>query len=290
MTSEVRAKLLDLGEARLADMDSAGIDVQVLSLNLPGVGHLDPSIAVSVARDTNDLVAEAVAKYPGRLAAFATLPTADISAAVEELDRAVVKLGLKGAMINDPGCFLDHPSYLPILERAASLNAPLYIHPTPPPATVVEAYYKGFDPAVSWVLATSAWGSHTEAGLHCLRLILGGVFDRLPELQVIIGHMGEVIPFMLARADTVLPPAVTKLQRPLPDYFQNNFYITTSGFFTIPPLLTALLVTGADRILFAIDYPFKSNHVGRGFLDGVPLSLVDRHKIAHSNAESLLKL
>ena len=290
MAPDVRTRMLDLGEARLADMDLAGIDVQVLSLNSGGLQQLESGVAVSLARDANDQAAQAVAKHPGRLAAFAALPTANISAAVDELDRAVGKLGLKGAMINDAGCFLDHPSYLPILERAASLGVPLYIHPAHPPAAVVEAYYSGFDPAVNWALATSAWGSHAEMGLHSLRLILAGVFDRLPRLQVIIGHMGEVIPFMLARSDAALPPAVTKLERPLTEYFQNNFHITTSGFFTLPPFLNALLVMGADRIMFAIDYPFRANQVGRRFLDGLPLSLADRHKIAHGNAEKLLRL
>jgi uncharacterized protein len=208
------------------------------------------------------------------------------------LERAVRSLGFKGAMINGTtnGHFLDDPAFLPILERAVALDVPIYIHPAVPPAAVREAYYTGFDQAVNFVLSTAGWGWHSEVGIHALRLILAGVFDRLPSLQIIIGHMGEMIPFMLARIDNVLTPVAKHLQRAVPEYFLQNFSITTSGFFTDPPLLLALQIMGAERIIFSVDYPFSTNEQGRAFLDRASISPAEKEKISHLNAERLLKL
>jgi uncharacterized protein len=284
------AKLGDLGGRRLTDMDSAGIDLQVLSVAPPGAQELDAAVAVPLAKDANDQLAAAVATHPDRFAGFATLPTTDPAAAAAELDRSVTSLGFKGAMIcgHTRGRFLDDHAYLPILERAAALGVPIYLHPTFPTPQVIQAYYGGFDAPVSGALATAGWGWHAETGLHALRMVLGGVFDRFPELQVIIGHMGENIPFSLARADERLSPVATHLKRRVGEYFQQNFHITTSGYFTDPPLLCALMVLGADRIMFSVDYPFSDNAAGRAFLDRAPISAADREKIAHGNAERLL--
>ena len=188
------------------------------------------------------------------------------------------------------GRFLDDSSFLPILERAVALDVPVYVHPGVPPAAVREAYYSGLDPAVNYFLATSGWGWHSEVGIHALRLILAGVFDRFPTLQIIIGHMGEMIPFMLARINNVLTPQAKHLQRTVSEYFLQNFYITTSGFFTDPPLLLALQTIGADRIIFSVDYPYSTNEQGRVFLDSASISPADKEKISHLNAERLLKL
>jgi uncharacterized protein len=285
-------KLADLGPRRLADMDAAGIDVQVLSVTAPATQELEPATAVALARDANDQLAEAVAAHPSRFAGFATLPTPDPAAAAAELERTVTDLGFKGAMINGHtgGRFLDDRAYWPVFEQAEALGVPVYLHPTYPTAQVMEAYYAGFDAPVSAALATAGWGWHAETGLHALRLVLGGVFDRFPGLQIIIGHMGENIPFSLARADERLSPVATHLKRPVAEYFRENFYITTSGYFTDPPLLCALMVLGADRILFSVDYPFSGNARGRSFLDQAPVSEADREKIAHGNAERLLHL
>lgn len=285
-------KLGDLGERRLADMDAAGIDLQVLSVTAPATQELEPATAVPLAREANDRLAEAVAAHPARFAGFATLPTPDPAAAAAELERAVSGLGFRGAMVNGHtrGRFLDDQAYWPVLERAEGLGVPVYLHPTYPTAQVMEAYYGGFEPSVSAALATGAWGWHAETGLHALRLVLGGVFDRFPRLQVIIGHMGENIPFSLARADERLGPVATYLQRPVADYFRENFYVTTAGYFTGPPLLCTLMVLGADRILFSIDYPYAPTTQGRAFLDTAPVSDADREKIAHRNAERLLGL
>ncbi len=285
-------KLSDLGGHRLADMDAGGIDVQVLSVTAPATQELDPATAVALARDANDQLAEAISAHPDRFAGFATLPTPDPAAAAGELARTVTSLGFKGALINGHtgGRFLDDQAYWPIFERAEALGVPVYLHPTYPTAEVMRAYYAGFETPVSLALATAGWGWHAETGLHVLRLILGGVFDRFPSLQVIIGHMGENIPFSLARADERLSPVATGLKRRVGDYFRENFYITTSGYFTDPPLLCALMVLGADRIMFSVDYPFSDNLRGRTFLDHAPISEADREKIAHGNAERLLGL
>jgi uncharacterized protein len=291
-SGDAAGKLSDLGEGRLADMDAAGIDVQVLSVTAPATQELDPATAVALARDANDQLAAAVAAHPDRFAGFATLPTPDPEAAAAELARTVTSLGFKGAMINGHtgGRFLDDRAYWPIFERAEELGVPVYLHPTYPAPEVMQAYYAGFEAPVSLALATAGWGWHAETGLHALRLVLGGVFDRFPSLQVIIGHMGENIPFSLARADERLSPVATGLKRRVGEYVRENFYITTSGYFTDPPLLCALMVLGADRILFSVDYPFADNTRGRAFLDRAPVSEADREKIAHGNAERLLGL
>jgi predicted TIM-barrel fold metal-dependent hydrolase len=188
------------------------------------------------------------------------------------------------------GRFLDDPSFLPLLERATALSVSIYIHPVAPPAPVQEAYFTHLDPALSIQLATAGWGWHAEMGIHALRMILNGVFDRLPNLQIILGHMGEMIPFMLTRFNDMLTPWAKQLMHPVPDYFLRNFYITTSGFFTNPPLLLALQVVGADRIIFSVDYPFNSNEQGREFLDHLDLNPADKEKISHLNVERLLGL
>jgi uncharacterized protein len=284
--------LRDLGERRLADMDAAGIDVQVLSVAPPAAQVLEPGPAVRLARAANDQLAEAVGQHPDRFAGFATLPTPDPDAAAAELERTVTEHGFKGAMINGhtDGRFLDDEKFWPIFERAEALGVPVYLHPTYPTAQAMEVYYQGFDDQVSATLATSGWGWHAETGLHVLRIILGGVFDRFPGLQMIIGHMGENLPFSLARADERLTPVATGLKRRVGDYFRDHFYVTTSGYFTDAPLLCTLMVLGADRILFSVDYPFSSNGRGRAFLDATPISEADREKIAHGNAERLLGL
>ncbi len=290
--AEQQAKLADLGATRLKDMDAGGIDLQVISHTVSGVVSLPGGEGVRLAREANDQLAAAVVAHPDRFAGFATLPMTEPEAAADELERAVRALGLKGAMINGTthGRFLDDASFLPILERAVALNVPIYVHPGVPPAAVREAYYAGFDPAVNFSLATAGWGWHSEVGIHALRLILAGVFDRLPSLQIIIGHMGEMIPFMLARIHNVLTPVAKHLQHTVPEYFLQNFYITTSGFFTDPPLLLALQVMGADRIIFSVDYPFSTNEQGRVFLDSASISPADKEKISHLNAERILKL
>jgi uncharacterized protein len=285
-------QLLDLGGRRVDDMDSARIDVQVVSLTAPGVEQLDPAEAASLAREANDLLAEAIRRHPGRLAGLAAIPTPDPEAAAGELERAVRDLGFKGAVINGHvrGRYLYDRSFAPILERAEALGVPIYLHPTPPPRPVFEAYYAGFAPEVSARFSTAGWGWHIETAAHVLRMILGGVFDRYPKLQIIIGHLGESLPSMLPRLDRQLTTALTKLQRPLAAYLRENFHYTFSGFNFTPTFLDLLMEVGVDRIMFSTDYPYASMDEGRQFLDRLPIAPADRERIAHGNAERLLGL
>jgi len=234
--------LLDTAQGRLAEMDRAGIDFQVLSTSPPGVQDLEAGPAVDLARRTNDQLAAVVAAHPDRFAGFATLPTPDPVAAARELERCVTTLGFKGTMLHGhtKGHWLDEEQFLPIFECAAALDVPVYLHPTPPTEDMARIYFSGLRPEVNQTLATSAWGWHAETGLHSLRIVASGLFVRFPALQFIIGHMGENLPFSLARADERLQ-RVLHLERTVAEYFQENFWITTSAYFTFPPLLCASL-------------------------------------------------
>jgi uncharacterized protein len=283
-------ELEDLGIDRLKHMDAMGIDVQILSYTTPGTQVLSASEAVPLARDANDQVALAVAAHPDRFAGFATLPTSDPEAAAAELERAVHELDFKGAMINGrtQDRFLDDPRFNPVLETAEALDVPLYLHPTVPSKAVQDAYYTGLDPVTSGRFATIGWGWHMETGIHALRMILAGIFDRYPRLQVILGHWGEMIPFFLARINEFV--VAKHLQQSVSYYFLQNFYVTPSGMFTLPPLLNTLQMMGADRIMYAVDYPYIINYQARTFLENAPISPADKEKIAHGNAEKVLKI
>jgi uncharacterized protein len=287
----IQAKLDDVGDQRLADMDAGGIDVQVLSHGAPGTEQLDPADAVRLSREANDYIADSIAAHPERFAAFATLPTAAPAEAADELERTVSELGFKGALINGhvQGEFLDDRRFWPIFERAERLGVPIYLHPTVPPAAVREAYYGGLPPHVGQALSMAGWGWHVDTGLHGLRLIAGGVLDEYPTLQIVIGHMGEALPFFLARSSRVLQQQAG-LSRPLEEYMAANFHFTTSGMFSYPPLICLLEVIGADRVMFSVDYPYSSNSEGRDFILDAPISEPDLEKVAHGNAERLLGL
>jgi uncharacterized protein len=290
--SPLDRNLGDLGEKRIAAMDAAGIDFQVISHTTPGVHAVPAHDAVPLARGANDRLAAAVREHPDRFAGFAHLPTADPAAAADELERSVMELGFLGAMVNGHtgGRFLDDPDFDVLLARAERLRVPVYIHPVPPTDVVREAYYDGFAPPVTWFLSCAALGWHFETGLHLLRMVLAGVFERHPDLTVIVGHMGEVLPFMLARIDDNLPTEITGLQHEPSAYIRSNVHITTSGLFTVPPLLCALMVLGADRVMFSVDWPYAPNEDGRRLLDTAPLSPPDMEKLTHANAERLLGL
>src|ERR1700680_4382897 len=288
----ISARLLDVGEGRLADMDAARIDMQVLSVSANTVDKLDSSTANALARDANDRMAGAVRAHPDRFAAFATLALQEPDKAAAEFERCVRQLGFKGVMLNGTanGQFLDNPRFTPIFEVAQALDVPIYLHPAPPPKPVMDAYYSGLPSSFGFILSTGGWGWHVETGMHSLRLIVGGLFDRVPKLKIIIGHMGENLPFSIARAEMALGRAATNLKRPIGEYFCENFYLTTSGYFTTPPFLCMQQVIGIDRIMFSVDYPFSPNPLGRKFLDNLAVSPEDMAKITHRNAEKLLKL
>jgi predicted TIM-barrel fold metal-dependent hydrolase len=284
-------QLCDLGDRRIADMDAAGIDLQVLSLSSPGVEQLEATEAVALARESNDHLADAVRRHPTRFAGFAALPTAAPDIAADELERTIRELGFKGALINGhtKGRRLDDKFFWPILERAQALQVPLYLHPTLPPQQVIDASYAGFAPEVTMGLAGWAWGWHIETATHVLRLILSGAFDRYPNLQLVIGHLGEALPFMLPRLER-LPKALTKLDRTIGAYLRENVHYTFSGFNWTPTFLDLLLEVGVDRIMFSADYPWGSMARARTFLDELPLSPADKERIAHGNAERLLRV
>ena len=286
------AKLCNLDEGRIAAMDAAGIDVQVLSLTSPGVEQLDVADAIAIARDANDQLAAAVRRHPTRFAGFAALPTAAPDTAADELERTVRDYGFKGAIINGHtrGRYLDDQFFWPILERAEALDVPLYLHPTPPPRAVVEVAYAGLSPQVTMLLSTGAWGWHIETAQHVLRLILSGAFDRYPRLRLVIGHLGETLPFMLPRFDIALPVQATGLGRPVSAYLRENVYYTFSGFNWTPAFLDLFLQVGADHVMFSADYPYASMEEARAFLDRLPVSPTDKERIAHGNAERLLRL
>src|ERR1700729_4192743 len=245
----VADQLRDLGQARLADMDGHGNALKVISHVAPAAQALDGAEGIARAREANDELAAAVRAHPDRFAGFATLPTADPRAAADELERATVELGFVGALVNSTlgsdDAFLDHARFEPLLDRFERLDVPLYLHPAPPSAALREVLYGGLPPGVAARLATGAWGWHAEAGLHVLRMIATGVFDRHPGLRLIIGHCGEMLPFMLARIDAMLRVDTMALEPS--EYFRRNIWVTTSGLFSIPPGMCTEQVRGADR-------------------------------------------
>ena len=286
-------RLAEFSAPRLQAMDEGGVTVQVLSLAGPGADILPPDQGPDWARELNDTLARHVTARPDRFAGFAHLPMTAPDAAADELERCVREHGFCGAMVNGvtEGRFLDHPSFAPILARAEQLEVPIYIHPGIPPKPVREAYYDGLPHDLSFPFAIAGWGWHAETAVHVLRLVLSGVFDRHPKLQVIIGHMGEGLPTMLARCDQVFGHAAgSALQQPISQMITSHVHVTTSGFFTETPFLALLQTFGADRILYSVDYPFSGNAAGQAFLNRLPVSPADRLKIASGNADRLLRL
>jgi 2,3-dihydroxybenzoate decarboxylase len=284
-------RLYDFGALRLKEMDEAGVDVQVLSHGAPSTQKLPPDIAVKLTAEVNDRLAKVCAANPKRFAAFAALPTADPKAAADELERAVVKLGFKGAMIHglSNGEFLDHQKFWPIFARAEALDVPIYFHPALPDARVTEAYYQDYVKDFPLVVRP-AWGFTVETATQAIRLVLSGVFDKHPNLKVILGHLGETLPFLMWRIDSALKRPGQKAVS-FRDVFCKNFYVTTSGFFSDPALLCCVMEMGVDHILFAIDWPFVlDNKPAVEWMSRVPLAAEDKAKILSGNARRLLKM
>ncbi len=284
--------LAEIGEVRLKSMDEAGVAVQVLSPGGPGPDLVPGPDGAALARAVNDQLAAACAKHPTRFVGFATLPMATPDACADELRRCVKELKFPGAMVNGTtdGRFLDHPSYDSLLAAAVELDVPIYIHPHLPPPAVHEIYYSGLPDGADRVLATAGWGWHSEVAIQTLRLALNGTLDKHPKLKIIIGHMGEMLPVMLARLDEVSSLDVDHLKRKPSRAILDQVWITTSGIFSQPPFIAALQTFGIDRIMFSIDYPFAPNVAGKKFLSQVALSPNDLEKLTHGNADALLKL
>ncbi len=282
----------DIGEKRIADMDAAGIDMQVLSCPVQPQ-QLPPEIAVPAVRDANDELAAAFTKHSDRFAGFCALPWPDPEAAAKELERAA-KLGYCGVLIGGraiaEGGFLDDPRFTPVLEAAEALNMPIYVHPGAPMDAVQQAYYAGLDDLVSARLSLFGWGWHHEAGIQVLRMILAGVFDRFPKLQVISGHWGEMVPFFLSRLDQALPQKATHLERTITETYRQHVSVTPSGIFDYPQIKFCLEVLGANRIIHSVDFPFIPNHGAKEFIENAPICNASKERIAHGNAETLLKL
>jgi predicted TIM-barrel fold metal-dependent hydrolase len=287
---ETRRRLDDLGDLRIKEMDEAGIDVQVISHGAPSTQRLDAETAVRLARNVNDRLAQAIAAYPDRFAAFAALPTPDPKAAADELERTVTQLGFKGAMVHGltNGVFFDDKRFWPIFERAQALDVPLYVHPAVPHSAVVKAYYQDYL-ADFPTLRTAAWGFTVETATQGIRLVLSGVFDAYPDVKIILGHMGEGLPFLLWRIDHALSRPGNRSVS-FREQFSQHFYITTSGNFSTPALLCSMMELGVDRILFSVDWPFVPNIPGTKWMNELQLSAEDKTKILSGNAKRLLKM
>ncbi len=281
----------DLGEGRIKAMDAEGIQMQVVSYGTPA--QLAPKDqAVSLTQTANNRLAEAIAANPERLSGFGVLPWQDPRAAADELARSVNELGLKGALIvGRPGdTFLDDPRYTPVLQKLHELKIPLYVHPFHAVPEVQQAYYSGFSPEVTAQFSLAGWGWHHEAGIHVLRLLLSGAFEKFPDLQLISGHWGEMVPFYLQRLDEVIPPKVSDLSRSISESYKSNVWVTPSGMFDLPHFEFIYKVIGPDRIMWSADYPYFTIDGTREFLENLPISEVDKEKIAHRNAEKLFGL
>lgn len=275
---KVVERLADLGEQRLADMDAAGIDHQVLALTSPGTQVLEPVLAAEMATLANDRIAAAVAAHPTRYTGLAAVGFEDVDTAIPELERAIGELGLRGLIANShiKGTYLDDPRYEPILRRTAELGVPVYLHPQTLPDSAIGPYYEaGLDGAV--------WGFAAETGLHLLRMITSGLFDRIPDLQVIVGHLGEGLPYWLHRIDHMHGKQVasgryeaTKALRQRPsEYLRTNIWITTSGMPWEPAISFVRRVVGDDRVMYAMDYPYQY----------VPEEVVEMEALPYSEEE-----
>jgi predicted TIM-barrel fold metal-dependent hydrolase len=242
-----------------------------------------------MARDANDRLSQAIKQHPKRFAGFAALPAADPKAAADELERCVTTLGFKGAMIHShqQGEFLDAKKYWPMWERAAKLDVPIYLHPALPAAPLVNSYFEGYEE-----LARAPWGFAVDTSCHFLRLVFSGLFDAYPNLKVILGHLGEMLPFAMHRLNDHSIAAAKRrgLKKEPIQYLRDNMIVTTSGNWFEPAFVCTLLALGADNILFAIDWPYESNKVGMEFFRKLSISDADKAKIAHLNAERVLKL
>jgi predicted TIM-barrel fold metal-dependent hydrolase len=295
----VKERLTDVGTGRIRRMDAAGIDFQVLSHVQPGVQTFETTTSIRLSMEINDWLAAVIAQHPDRFAGFATLATQSPQAAADELERAVTQLHFKGALINGHtrGRYMDDDSFSPLFERAQALSVPIYIHPTDPPQQVKDIYYQGY-PAMA-----QSWGWMVETGTHLLRLMCAGVFDRYPKLQIIVGHMGELIPFALNRINRGIVmgnwlaqfkdtqgAAPKQMQRSIRGYMRDNVFVTTSGVFDQSALVGAIAELGIDNVLFSVDDPFGDNFEGVEFLQQARLSETDRHKLAYGNAERVLNL
>jgi 2,3-dihydroxybenzoate decarboxylase len=281
-------RLPDIDALRLDAMDKAGIEIAVLSLFQPGIqGERDAATAVRKAKAVNDTLAERIARHAARFRGFAAVPMQDPREAAAELERAVKQLGFKGALINGhtQGVYLDEARCLPFWERVAALDVPIYLHPANP--MTIPAAFAGYPG-----LAQAMFGWAAETGGHALRLVLSGLFDRFPSLTIILGHMGEALPFYLWRIDSrfkITEPKVALRHMPS-EYIRRNIAVTTAGAFSPEPLRCAIDAMGLDRVLFSVDYPLEDSDEAARFIETAPLSEAEREAVCFRNAERVLRL
>jgi predicted TIM-barrel fold metal-dependent hydrolase len=288
--SSLLDKLSDT-EGRVHDLDAAGLTVQVLSYPLAGADVLPPAEAPQWAKDANDTLARRIAARPDRYAGLAHLPLSHPEASADELERAVTQLGFKGALVNGAtdGRYLDHPSFEPLLARAEQLDVPIYLHPAPSPKPARDALYGGLPGDLGFWMSISGWGWHADTAIHVLRLLLSGAFQRHPALKIIIGHLGEGLQVMMPRLDQQFHQFAGFDGVPS-EILRRHVWVSTGGFFMVPSFLAALDAFGADRMLYSVDYPFGSLERGRAFLEQLPVDAETLAKIAHGNADHLLRL
>jgi 2,3-dihydroxybenzoate decarboxylase len=290
---QVRERMLDLGERRLRDMDAAGIDMQLLLLTTPGVQLFDAATAASLAAASNDQVCEAVRKQPDRFAALAAIAPQAPQAAAKELERGVMRLNLKGAVINSHtrGEFLNDQKFWPIFEAAEALAVPIYIHPNTPPRDMIgPLLQRGLDGAI--------YGFAAECGMHVLTIVTSGVFDRFPNLQIVVGHLGEGLPFWIFRLDFMHRAQVSTgryaclkpLKRKVSDYLRENVYFTTSGMAWEPAIMFTRSVVGAERVFYAMDYPYQYVPEEVSAMDRLPLTNEEKQAFFQKNAEAVFRL
>jgi predicted TIM-barrel fold metal-dependent hydrolase len=285
---ELEKRLYDLGELRIREMDEAGVDYQVISHGASSAQNLPAEIALDMTRRVNDRLHEAIKLHHKRLGGFAAVPTHDAKAGADELERCVTKLGFHGAMLHGlaNGVFLDDQRFWPIYERAEKLDVPVYFHPAAPQQVVVDRYYKEYVQVAPAILS-AGWGFTVETATTAVRLVLSGVFEKHPNLKCVLGHLGEGIPFLIARMDEALSRG-SKIK--FRETFSSHFSVTTSGFFSNPALLCTMQELGIDRIMFSIDWPFVKNTTGTEWLKTVPLCEEDKIKLLNGNAKRLLKI
>ena len=289
----IAERLQDLGEQRIRDMDATGIARQILSLTNPGVQVFDTDTATALATSFNDQLAEAIRKRPDRFSGLAAIAPQNPSTAAKELERSVRKLGLKGAIINShtQGEYLDDPKFWDIFAAAESLDVPIYLHPNTPSARM-------YEPFAEWGLEGAIYGFAIETSLHLLRIIFAGVFDRFPRLRVVVGHLGEGLPYWFFRIDVFHAanvasgryPNVKKLRKKPSEYIKDSIWVTTSGMAWEPPILYCQKVLGMERVLYAMDYPYQFVPAEVRVTDDLPISDAEKRKLYQTNAEAVFKI
>jgi 5-carboxyvanillate decarboxylase len=290
---EIEDRLLDMSEGRLRNMDNAGIDMQVLSLSTPGCEQFSPTEGMALSKKTNEALSKAISKHPDRFIGLTALAPQSPEEAAKELERAVKELGLRGAKINSHirGSYLDDKKYWPIFEVAERLDVPIFLHPNTPGPAAIKLYED-----YGFALAGPTWGFGAEAALHAMRLIYSGVFDKYPNLKIILGHLGEGLIFWIYRVDfSFKKPWMEAEVRPVikkapSEYLRHNFFVNNSGMYSIPAFMSVFLEIGADHIMFAADYPYENSEEASRFIEQVPVSNADKEKIQHQVAEKLFKI